>query len=92
MRRIEKSCASSKTTSGHAPRMVVRHAPRQEIAFSGDDTKRPLDKQGRAQAEALVGQLLAFGAPTCAQPTGCAVNRRWNHSPKSWVPIQDEPP
>lgn len=30
--------------------------------YKGDDRKRPLDKQGRAQAESLVGLLLAFGA------------------------------
>jgi 8-oxo-(d)GTP phosphatase len=43
--------------------LVVRHGTAGSKArFSGDDTKRPLDKKGRAQAEALVGQLLAFGA------------------------------
>ncbi len=43
--------------------LVVRHATAgSKSRFSGDDTKRPLDKKGRAQAEALVGQLLAFGA------------------------------
>ncbi len=43
--------------------LIVRHATAgSKSRFSGDDTKRPLDKKGRAQAEALVGQLLAFGA------------------------------
>ncbi|GAB7142610.1 NUDIX hydrolase [Mycobacterium riyadhense] len=43
--------------------LVVRHGTAGSKArYSGDDTKRPLDKKGRAQAEALVGQLLAFGA------------------------------
>jgi 8-oxo-(d)GTP phosphatase len=43
--------------------LVVRHATAgSKSRFSGDDTQRPLDKKGRAQAEALVGQLLAFGA------------------------------
>lgn len=43
--------------------LVVRHATAgSKSRFSGDDTKRPLDKKGRAQAEALLGQLLAFGA------------------------------
>jgi 8-oxo-dGTP pyrophosphatase MutT (NUDIX family)/phosphohistidine phosphatase SixA len=43
--------------------LVVRHGTAgSKSRFSGDDTKRPLDKKGRAQAEALVGQLLAFGA------------------------------
>ncbi len=42
--------------------LVVRHATAgSKSRFSGDDTMRPLDKKGRAQAEALVGQLSAFG-------------------------------
>lgn len=45
--------------------LVVRHGTAgSKSRFRGDDTKRPLDKKGRAQAEALVGQLLAFGATT----------------------------
>ncbi|BBX66161.1 putative 8-oxo-dGTP diphosphatase 1 [Mycobacterium saskatchewanense] len=43
--------------------LVVRHGTAgSKSRFSGDDTKRPLDKRGRAQAEALVPQLLSFGA------------------------------
>ncbi len=43
--------------------LVVRHGTAgSKSRFSGDDAKRPLDKRGRAQAEALVPQLLAFGA------------------------------
>lgn len=43
--------------------LVVRHATAgRKSRFSGDDAKRPLDKRGRAQAEALVPQLLSFGA------------------------------
>ena len=43
--------------------LIVRHGTAgRKSRFSGDDTKRPLDKRGRAQAEALVPQLLAFGA------------------------------
>jgi 8-oxo-dGTP pyrophosphatase MutT (NUDIX family) len=43
--------------------LVVRHATAgSKSRFSGDDAKRPLDKRGRAQAEALVPQLQAFGA------------------------------
>ncbi|MDM4140616.1 MULTISPECIES: NUDIX hydrolase [Mycobacterium] len=43
--------------------LVVRHGTAgRKSRFSGDDAKRPLDKRGRAQAEALVPQLLAFGA------------------------------
>jgi 8-oxo-dGTP diphosphatase len=42
--------------------LVVRHGTAgRKSRFKGDDTKRPLDKRGRAQAEALVPQLLAFG-------------------------------
>jgi len=43
--------------------LVVRHGTAgTKSRFKGDDAKRPLDKRGRAQAEALVPQLLAFGA------------------------------
>lgn len=42
--------------------LVVRHGTAgRKSRFKGDDTQRPLDKRGRAQAEALVPQLLAFG-------------------------------
>ncbi|WP_163760912.1 NUDIX hydrolase [Mycobacterium botniense] len=43
--------------------LIVRHGTAgSKSRFRGDDAMRPLDKKGRAQAEALVGQLLAFGA------------------------------
>lgn len=44
--------------------LIVRHATAGSKAhYKGDDDRRrPLDKRGRAQAESLVGQLLAFGA------------------------------
>ncbi|WP_326547324.1 NUDIX hydrolase [Mycolicibacterium sp. ND9-15] len=43
--------------------LIVRHATAgSKSRFKGDDRKRPLDKNGRAQAESLVGVLLAFGA------------------------------
>jgi 8-oxo-dGTP pyrophosphatase MutT (NUDIX family) len=43
--------------------LIVRHATAgSKSRYKGDDRKRPLDKHGRAQAESLVGQLLAFGA------------------------------
>lgn len=42
--------------------LIVRHGTAgSKSRYQGDDRKRPLDKRGRAQAEALVGQLLAFG-------------------------------
>ncbi|QUR66868.1 NUDIX hydrolase [Mycobacterium spongiae] len=57
LRRFAKHPADTKTV------LVVRHgAAGSRSRFSGDDNKRPLDKKGRAQAEALVPQLLAFGA------------------------------
>ena len=43
--------------------LIVRHATAgSKSRFVGDDRLRPLDKHGRAQAESLIPQLLAFGA------------------------------
>ena len=43
--------------------LIVRHATAgSRKRNNGEDHKRPLDKHGQAQAESLVGQLLAFGA------------------------------
>ncbi len=43
--------------------LVVRHAKAgRKERFSGPDDERPLEKAGRAQAAALVPNLLAFGA------------------------------
>lgn len=43
--------------------LVVRHGTAgRRSRFSGADTLRPLDRKGRAQAESLTEQLLAFGA------------------------------
>ena len=43
--------------------LIVRHGTAgSKSRYKGDDRKRPLDKHGRAQAESLVGLLLAFGA------------------------------
>jgi 8-oxo-dGTP pyrophosphatase MutT (NUDIX family)/phosphohistidine phosphatase SixA len=45
--------------------LIVRHGTAgSKSRYKGDDRLRPLDKRGRAQAESLVGQLLAFGADT----------------------------
>lgn len=42
--------------------LIVRHGTAGSKArFAGEDDKRPLDKKGRAQAEALLVQLLGFG-------------------------------
>jgi phosphohistidine phosphatase SixA len=57
LRRFARQSADTRTV------LVVRHGTAgSKSRYSGDDTKRPLDKRGRAQAEALVPQLLAFGA------------------------------
>lgn len=43
--------------------LLVRHGKAgSRKRFQGDDALRPLDEMGRAQAQALVAQLLAFGA------------------------------
>jgi hypothetical protein len=72
--------------------LVVRHGTAGVKArYKGDDRSRPLDKNGRAQAESLVGQLMAFGATdvyaadrgslhpdrrTAGAGTGCDDHRR----------------
>ncbi|QCB50797.1 NUDIX hydrolase [Rhodococcus sp. PAMC28707] len=43
--------------------LLVRHGRAgRRSRYKGDDTLRPLDKVGQSQADALVAQLLAFGA------------------------------
>ena len=87
LRRFAKQSADTRTV------LVVRHGTAgRKSRFSGDDTRRPLDKRGRAQAEALVGQLLAFGATNvhAADRMRC----RQTVEPLAeelGVPIQDEP-
>lgn len=55
LRRWAKQPADTKSV------LIVRHGTAgSKSRFSGDDTIRPLDKKGRAQAEALVAQLSAF--------------------------------
>jgi 8-oxo-dGTP diphosphatase len=56
LRRWAKQPADTKSV------LIVRHGTAgSKSRFSGDDKIRPLDKKGRAQAEALVAQLMAFG-------------------------------
>ena len=56
LRRFTKMPADTSTV------LIVRHGRAgRKSRYKGDDKKRPLDKHGRAQAESLVGQLLAFG-------------------------------
>jgi 8-oxo-(d)GTP phosphatase len=43
--------------------LIVRHGTAGiKSRYKGPDRSRPLDKNGRAQAESLAGQLMAFGA------------------------------
>jgi 8-oxo-dGTP diphosphatase len=57
LRRFQKLPADTQTV------IIVRHGTAGDRSrYRGDDRNRPLDKHGRAQAESLVGQLLAFGA------------------------------
>jgi 8-oxo-(d)GTP phosphatase len=57
LRRFAKQPVDTKTV------LIVRHGTAgSKSRYKGDDRKRPLDKHGRAQAESLVGLLLAFGA------------------------------
>ncbi|HVQ48499.1 MAG TPA: NUDIX hydrolase [Mycobacterium sp.] len=59
LRRFAKHPADTQTV------LIVRHGTAgSKSRYKGDDRKRPLDKHGRAQAESLVGVLLAFGANT----------------------------
>jgi 8-oxo-(d)GTP phosphatase len=59
LRRFANAPADTRTV------LIVRHGSAgRKSRYKGDDRKRPLDKRGRAQAESLVGQLLAFGATT----------------------------
>ena len=87
LRRFVKHPADTRTV------LVVRHGTAGTKArYKGDDRKRPLDKHGRAQAESLVGQLLAFGATDvfaaprvrCQQTVGPLAE-------ELGVPIYDEP-
>jgi 8-oxo-dGTP pyrophosphatase MutT (NUDIX family)/phosphohistidine phosphatase SixA len=87
LRRFVKQPADTRTV------LVVRHGTAGTKArYKGDDRKRPLDKHGRAQAESLVGQLLAFGATEvyaaprvrCQQTVGPLAD-------ELGVAIQDEP-
>jgi len=57
LRRFAKQPVDTKSV------LIVRHGTAgTKSRYKGDDRKRPLDKHGRAQAESLVGVLLAFGA------------------------------
>jgi len=87
LRQFKKQPADTRTM------LVVRHGTAgRKSRFSGDDTKRPLDKQGRAQAEALVGQLLAFGATNVRAASRVRCQQTVEPlAEELGVPIRDEP-
>jgi 8-oxo-dGTP pyrophosphatase MutT (NUDIX family)/phosphohistidine phosphatase SixA len=87
LRQFKKQPADTRTI------LVVRHGTAgRKSRFKGDDTKRPLDKQGRAQAEALVGQLLAFGATNVRAADRVRCQQTVEPlAEELGVPIQDEP-
>lgn len=87
LRRFTKLPAHTSTV------LIVRHGRAgRKSRFKGDDRKRPLDKHGRAQAESLVGQLLAFGADRlfAAPRTRCHQTLE-PLAEELGVPIGDEP-
>ena len=79
LRRFAKQPADTQTV------LIVRHGTAgSKSRYKGDDRKRPLDKHGRAQAESLVGQLLAFGATDAVRRRAAfAATRRSSHWPKN---------
>jgi 8-oxo-dGTP diphosphatase len=73
--------------------LIVRHGlAGRKSRYKGDDRERPLDKRGRAQAESLVGLLLAFGATEvhAAARTRCHQTLE-PLADELGVKIQDEP-
>ena len=87
LRRFAKFPPNTKTV------LIVRHGTAgSKSRYKGDDRLRPLDKRGRAQAESLVGQLLAFGADTLysADRTRCHQTIE-PLAEELGVGIQDEP-
>jgi 8-oxo-dGTP diphosphatase len=87
LRRFTKYPADTKTV------LIVRHGlAGTKSRYRGDDQKRPLDKRGRAQAESLVGQLLAFGATDLfAAPRARCHQTLEPLAEELGVTIQDEP-
>ncbi len=87
LRQFKKQSADTRTV------LIVRHGTAgRKSRFSGDDTKRPLDKRGRAQAEALVSQLLAFGATNVHAADRVRCHQTVEPlAEELGVPIQDEP-
>jgi 8-oxo-(d)GTP phosphatase len=73
--------------------LIVRHGTAgSKKRYKGDDRLRPLDKRGRAQAESLVGQLLAFGANQLYAADRLRCHQTLEPlAEELGVPIQDEP-
>ena len=102
LRRFAKQPVDTQTV------LIVRHGTAgSKSRYKGDDRKRPLDKHGRAQAESLVGLLLAFGGrhplrrrpgalPSDARTTGRRTRRRdpqrADRSPRRPMPTTARPP
>jgi 8-oxo-(d)GTP phosphatase len=87
LRRFNKHPADTRTV------LIVRHGTAGTKArYKGNDHDRPLDKHGRAQAESLVGQLLAFGATEVyAAPRARCRQTVAPLAEELGVPIHDEP-
>ena len=87
LRQFAKKPADTRTV------LVVRHGTAgSKSRYKGDDDSRPLDKHGRAQAESLVGQLLAFGATDVhAAPRVRCQQTVQPIADELGVPIRDEP-
>lgn len=88
LRRFAKKAVDTQTV------LIVRHATAgRKARYHGDDRKRPLDKKGRAQAQALVAQLMAFGATDlyAADRTRCVATIEPLAEKMGGAPISVEP-
>lgn len=87
LRRFTKVPAHTSTV------LIVRHGRAgRRSRYKGDDRERPLDKHGRAQAESLVGQLLAFGGDRLfAAPRTRCHQTLTPLAEELGVPVDDEP-
>lgn len=87
LRRFKKLPADTRTV------LIVRHGTAgMKARYKGNDHERPLDKRGRAQAESLVAQLLAFGATEVhAAPRARCRQTVDPLAEELGVPIRDEP-
>ncbi len=64
--------------------LVVRHGTAGSKAhFSGDDSKRPLDKRVVRRQKRWYHSCWRSAPPMFMPPTGCAATRRWSHSPRN---------